>query len=121
MSERELYYKLLGDLNMLSLPVEDVEIKFRPYSKTYYGRYFPSKQQIFLYPYRDKKGNFLEYDKILETVIHEFIHHLQHSDPTFKRRKGVMHNTDFWRKYNHYVNLANSYNMLEAKKYAKII
>ena len=39
MSQEELYHKLLTDLKTLNLPIDEVDIVLRPYSKTYYGRY----------------------------------------------------------------------------------
>lgn len=111
MNEEKLYHRLLLDLNILGLPIEEVKIIIRPFSKTYYGRYFPKcnkrkEPKIFLYPYENTEGKFLNYDKILETAIHEFVHHIQHSNPNFKRIKGVMHNSQFWNLYNHYIKQA---------------
>ena len=122
MNEKELYHKLMSDLNILRLPITEVEVVLRPFSKTYYGRYFPKsnkreKPRIFLYPYENDKGEFLDYDKVLETAIHEFIHHLQYSDPNFKRRDGIMHDPSFWKLYNHYIRRAEKYEMMEVSKY----
>ena len=87
-------------------------------AKTYYGRYFPNKQnnikpRIFIYPYANEYGDLLHYFNILDTAIHEFIHHLQYTDPNFKRKKGVMHDTQFWKLYNHYTNRAEKYNIID--------
>ena len=122
MNERDLYHKLMADLNLLQLPITEVEVEFRPYSKTYYGRYFPKNTKrdtprIFVYPYENTNGEFMPYDKVLETAIHEFIHHLQYSDHNFKRKKGIMHDPSFWKLYNHYIKRADSYDMLEVSKY----
>lgn len=118
MSQEELYHKLLTDLKTLNLPIDEVDIVLRPYSKTYYGRYFPNKQnnikpRIFIYPYANEYGDLLHYFNILDTAIHEFIHHLQYTDPNFKRKKGVMHDTQFWKLYNHYTNRAEKYNIID--------
>lgn len=122
MSEEELYHKLMCDLNLLQLPINEVEIVFRPYSVTYYGRYFPKQRSVqtpkmYLYPYDNERGDFMSYDKLLETSIHEFVHHLQYSDPNFKRIEGIMHNTNFWKLYNHYIKIAEKYEMMEVNKY----
>lgn len=103
----ELRHRLLTDLQDISLPVDEVEIFIRPYSKTYYGRYFPTyagdeiPPKIYLYPY-EESGEFMPYSKILETVVHEFCHHIQYTSG-HERVKGVMHDTQFWRLYNHYM------------------
>lgn len=111
MSEEELKYRLLCDLSVLNLPVDEVDVFLRPYSKTYYGRYFPvyddkkDTPKIYIYPYEDDI-NFMDYDTILETAIHEFCHHIQYTSGSFVRKKGVMHDTQFWKLYNHYMNRA---------------
>lgn len=103
----ELQHRLLSDLRFIGLPVDDVEIFLRPYSKTYYGRYFPlydsadGLPKIYLYPY-EKNGEFMPYDKIIDTAVHEFCHHLQYASG-HKRIRGVMHDSQFWRLYNHYI------------------
>ena len=122
MSEDELYHKLMCDLNSIHLPVSEVEVEFRPYSVTYYGRYFPKRKnmptpKMYLYPYDNEQGDFMSYDKLLETAIHEFIHHIQYSDPNFRRKKGVMHNVQFWKLYNHYIKRAEKQELMEEDKY----
>lgn len=106
MSMNELLHRLLTDLKNLKLPVNEVYIFIRPFSKTYYGRYFPeydgSDPKIYVYPY-EENGEFMSYKKILETVVHEFCHHIQYSSG-HKRVKGVMHDSQFWKLYNYYMN-----------------
>lgn len=103
----ELQHRLLTDLRSINLPVDDVEIFIRPFSKTYYGRYFPSYDnmdippKVYLYPY-EENGEFMPYDKILETTVHEMCHHIQYVSGHV-RVKGVMHDTQFWKLYNHYM------------------
>ena len=100
MSEEDLMTRLLCDLSSLGLPINEVDVEFRPYSKTYYGRYYPSvnkdvkKPRVVLYPY-EENGEYMNYDTILENGVHEFIHHLQYTSGSFIRRKGVMHNEQF--------------------------
>lgn len=107
----ELQHRLLTDLRNLSLPVDEVKIYIRPFSKTYYGRYFPTYDnsgvppKIYLYPY-EENGDFMPYSKILETVVHELCHHIQYTSGHV-RVKGVMHDTQFWNLYNHYMKLAH--------------
>lgn len=110
MNEEELYCRLLSDLKTLKLPVEEVDIVIRPFSKTYYGRYFPiaedgNKPRIFIYPY-EEDNSFMVYDLILKYLVHEMCHHLQYSDVNFERYVGVMHDTNFWKLFNHYMNRA---------------
>lgn len=102
----ELHYKVIEDLFILGLPVDEVVIKLRPYSKTYYGRYFPDRQEIYLYPFLNKSGDFMSYDLIIKGGIHEMCHHIQHTNPVYRRNKGVMHDPQFWSLYNHYIDRA---------------
>ncbi len=104
MSNNEFRHRLLTDLRRLGLPVDEVSIYLRPFSKTFYGRYFPSYDggfpKIYIYPY-EEDGSFMSYRKILETAVHEFCHHIQYSTG-HKRVKGVMHDSQFWNLYNQY-------------------
>ena len=120
LSEEELYHKLLCAMKQLKLPVDEVSIKIRPYSKTYYGRYFPERHCIFIYPYEDTKGNFMCFTKILSTAVHEMAHHIQHQDPNFKRQKGVMHSPKFWELYNHFIDRAVSLGILSREEVDKV-
>lgn len=111
--DMELKNRLLCDLKLLNLPVDEVDLEFRPFSKTYYGNYFPSCDEeitprIWIYPYSNTVGNTLPYSKILETGIHEMCHHIQYTNPNFKRIKGQMHDPQFWKLYNHYMNKAEN-------------
>ena len=112
LSEEELYHNLMCALKQLNMPLDEVTIKFRPYSKTYYGRYFPDSNRIFIYPYNDEDGNFMSFTSILCTTIHEMVHHIQHQDPNFKRQKGIMHDPKFWELYNHFLDRAVSKSIL---------
>lgn len=111
MSSDDLVCKLTKDLTSLHLPIDEVDLSIRPYSSTFYGRYYPSasktvRPRIFIYPYSDKQGGMYSYPKVLETAIHEMVHHIQHSDSSFKRVRGVMHDTNFWKLYQRYVTKA---------------
>lgn len=105
MTEKELFCRLTKDLSRINMPVDEVEISIRPYSKTYYGRYFPKSSRLFIYPYADD-NLFMSYEKILINTIHEMCHHIQYTDPNFIRIRGIMHNPQFWRLYNHYISRA---------------
>lgn len=117
MTLEELKHRLLFDMHRLNLPVDEVELDLRPYSKTYYGNYFPvyddncTVPRLWIYPYANRKGDFLSYEKILETGIHEMCHHIQYTDPNFHRLKGQMHDPKFWSLYNHYIERAKNLNM----------
>lgn len=115
MTLQELLDKIEKDLYLMDMPVDEVEITLRPYSKTYYGRYY-TDGRLYLYPFKDKKGGYLPYSQIILTAIHEMCHHIQHSDPRFVRYKGIMHNADFWCMYHYYVNLAEDLGILERKE-----
>ena len=119
MTAKDLKMQLEEDLYKLGLPVEKVVLSVRPYSKSYYGRYFPVKSdsdvkpRVFVYPYKDENCGLYSYDTILETAIHELVHHLQYTNPNFKRIKGVMHNEEFWLLYNHYTNTAKTLGLID--------
>ena len=121
MSQEELKTRLLSDLSMLNLPIDEVDLFIRPFSKTLYGRYFPVyndnlvRPKIYVYPYENAQGELMNYSKILDTAIHEFCHHIQYTNDSFVRNKGVMHNPNFWQLYNHYVNRANKYDLFGGK------
>ncbi len=123
----ELETRLLSDLSHINLPVDEVDIFLRPYSKTYYGRYFPvyndreARPKIYLYPYENERGDLMSYDIILQTVIHEFCHHIQYTSGSFVRSKGVMHDTQFWRLYNHYIKRAEKYQLMGGEVYDKVL
>lgn len=116
MSVTELQHRLFSDLRDLRLPVDEVEVFFRPFSKTYYGRYFPATQtcgaKMHIYPLASPDGAMLDYDTVLDTAIHEFCHHIQYADGLV-RVKGVMHNEQFWRLYNHYKTRAREMRLIE--------
>lgn len=118
MSQEELKTRLLSDLSHINMPVDEVSLVIRPYSKTYYGRYFPVyddkrvKPKIYLYPYENTEEDLLSYDIILQTAIHEFCHHIQYASGSFVRNKGVMHDTQFWKLYNHYEERAKRYQLI---------
>lgn len=110
----ELQHRLLTDLCSLRLPVDEVELYFRPYSKTYYGRYFPSyeegvKPKVYIYPFNEDQS-IMDYGQILDTTIHELCHHIQYANG-FVRLKGVMHNSEFWKLYNLYTGRAKKLKM----------
>ena len=127
MHQEELKAKLLSDLSKLNLPIDEVEISLRPYSKTYYGRYFPvyndreTKPIIYIYPYETTEGDFMNYDTILKTAIHEFCHHIQYTNGSFVRIRGIMHNPQFWKLYNLYTERARRYNLLGGEQIEKIV
>lgn len=121
-NEAELYQRLMTDLEKLNLPIDEVEIELRPFSVTYYGRYFPNKHKIYVYPYRNEDGEFMRYADILCTAVHEMVHHIQHQDPNYKRRRGVMHNPQFWMLYNHFLLRAIEFSIVkreEVRNYEK--
>ena len=118
MSQEELTTRLLFDLSQINLPVDEVRLFVRPYSKTYYGRYFPvyndkeESPKIYIYPYENTKGDLMSYEVILQTAIHEFCHHIQYTSGSFVRNKGVMHDSQFWKLYNHYLDRARKYQLV---------
>lgn len=118
MSQEELKTRLLFDLSQINLPIDEVNLFIRPFSKTYYGRYFPvyndkeTRPKIYIYPYENNKGDLIDYSTILQTSIHELCHHIQYTSGSFVRSKGVMHDPQFWKLYNHYVERARKYQLI---------
>lgn len=114
----ELQHRLLFYVKLLKLPLDEVDLFLRPYSKTYYGRYFPVtdsslsvKPKIYIYPF-EENGTIMSFDKVFSTVVHEFCHHIQYVSG-YKRIKGVMHDSQFWQLYNYYI---EKYNVLGGEK-----
>lgn len=116
--EELLKTRLIFDLAHIGMPIDEVDLVLRPFSKTYYGRYFPVyddkkvRPKIHIYPYANKEGEIMKYDSILETAIHELCHHIQYTSGSFVRNRGVMHDPQFWKLYNHYVNKATKYSLI---------
>ena len=110
---RELHHRLLSDLRKVGITVSfDLELK--PYSKTYYGRYDPNTNKVTLYVYEDKEcSKMIQYEDLLQTLVHESIHCLQWSSKSFVRRKGVMHDAEFFRLFNKYSDRAKSILLLQ--------
>lgn len=122
MSQEELKDRLLSDLSQINLPIDEVDLFIRPFSKTYYGRYFPvyndedTKPKIYVYPYVSADGDSIDYDMALKTAIHEFCHHIQYTSGSFVRSRGVMHDPQFWKLYNFYENRALNSNLIEEEE-----
>ena len=118
MSREDLYLRLVTDLKDLKLPVEEFKLSIRPFSKTLYGRYYPSyqgnKARVFIYPYITSNSKVMfSYSTILYHTLHEVCHHIQYSDPNFVRKKGIMHDSNFYKLLNHYVSKAESKGLMK--------
>lgn len=99
--------RLLNDLKKLDIN-DDFSLELRGYSSCRWGYYSPCDKKIVLYPYVSKSLIFRrKYYDLYMSLLHESIHHLQYSDPSFTRFYGVMHDDDFWSMFNHYKMLAN--------------
>lgn len=121
LSEEELQHRLISDLQKLRLPVEEFEVVIRPYSKSFYGRYFPEYQnkrpEVRVYPYRTKKMKVMfNYSTVLYHTIHEVCHHLQYTDPNYVRKKGVMHDPQFYSLLERYTSRAVDMGLLVLKE-----
>lgn len=114
---QELRDRLLKDLRVLGIKNEFTLI-LRPYSKTYFGRFDPNTKEIVLYVHMDSEcKRQYPYSELLDTAIHEAVHSIQWSDENFVRVKGVMHNPEFYKLYNHYSGKAKALQLLERVKY----
>lgn len=110
MTTEELKHKLISDGSELKLPIEEIELEIRPYSKTYYGRYYPTVcedlqlPKVVLYQYETKECDTeIDYEILISTFIHEMVHHIQYMNPFHQRKKGIMHDENFWKLYNRYI------------------
>lgn len=105
---QELESRLKDDLCKIGLDVSDCTFVIRGYSKSYFGRYNPNNDNLILYVWKYPNGVMYSYLEILLTAIHESTHRKQWKDPKFKRRKGIMHDPEFYELYNKYVDKAKS-------------
>lgn len=97
--DKQLEGYLKSDIRLLNLPT-DFTLEFRGFSSKYYGRYYIKEKKIVVY-ILDNNGDRIPYHEILDTVLHEAIHHYQHYyEIGFVRIKGVMHNVNFKKLYN---------------------
>ena len=98
----DFHSRIIRDLRRIGI-TEEFELELRDFSKTYYGRYSPTKNRITLYIYLDPLCKVLvDYKSLFLTAIHEAIHCIQWNDKSFVRKKGVMHDEEFFRLYNLY-------------------
>lgn len=105
---QDLYHRLLSDLKKVGIN-ESFKLELRPYSKTYYGRYDPNVDKVTLYVYEDEScSRYIQYEDLFMTLIHEAIHCIQWHSESFVRRKGVMHDAEFYRLFNEYKDKAKS-------------
>ena len=95
MTQEELY-RLLVELS----DVEDFVLELKPlYSKSYWGRYFPERKLIRLYAL-DEDGNQFPDRILIREGLHELTHHIQYNHiPYWRRKRGVMHDDEFWDIY----------------------
>ena len=117
---QELYHRLIQDLTRVGIEI-NFTLELKSFSKTYYGRYDPNSNRITVYIYEDKSCTHMyPYEDILMTCIHEAIHSIQWHDESFIRRKGVMHDADFFRLYAMYSDKAKSILLLREVNYDRV-
>ena len=91
--------RIKEDLKKVGLPT-DFELELRGYSKSLDGTYNPNTKTVVIYT-REVDGMLRDYDEILEVALHEAVHHFQWNyEKGFVRKRGIMHNANFHRKYN---------------------
>ena len=98
--------RLLDSLKMLGVNTDSFRLVLKGYSKSLWGKYHPDRREIVLYIHKDSTGTLRGFEDLLESLIHEYVHHLQWTGKYYVRVKGIMHNEDFWKLYNHYMYLA---------------
>lgn len=104
--------RLLQVLNLLCISPRELkyDLTFKHYSKHFYGRYHRYKPEtgklpnvsVFIFKNKEKTELY-PFEDLVSTLIHEVCHHIQYSQPDFVRRKGVMHDKEFWDLYNAYM------------------
>jgi len=99
-----LKIRLLNDLKYVGIPI-DFNLVIKPFSKRYNGRYDPNSRTVILYRYEDSECTIkIDYNTLLETLVHEAVHHYQWvHDINFKREKGTMHDSNFYYIYNKWI------------------
>ena len=118
---QDLYHRLLKDMSSIGIPTT-FNFELKPYSKTYYGRYDPNLDKVTVYVYEDKScRRMMRYEDILLTSIHEAVHSIQWKDESFVRRKGVMHNTEFFTLYNAFSDKAKSMLLIREVRNARVL
>lgn len=101
-----LQERIVKDLSSIGIPVT-FDLIIKDYSKTMYGCYRPNTNRVYLYYYEDEgRKNPYSYDKLFSIAVHESVHTIQWNDPDFVRVRGVMHNEEFHRLYEHFISLA---------------
>lgn len=114
---QDLYHRLLRDMESIHIPT-DFTLELKGFSKTYFGRYDPNLNKVTVYVCENKScTKRYKYEDILMTCIHEAIHAMQWHDESFVRRRGVMHNADFYRLYSMYSDRAKSLLLLREVKH----
>lgn len=100
---REYTERFKEDLKRIGMSdyLSTSKLVLRPSCKSFYGRYFTSKKLIAVYftPTIEEDT----YSEMFKTMIHEGVHHIQHQDPKFIRRKGIMHSVSFWKLYHQFI------------------
>jgi NADPH-dependent 7-cyano-7-deazaguanine reductase QueF-like protein len=114
---KSLEKRLKKDLSKLNIDYKSFSLVLKGYSKTYWGHYSPISKTITLFVYVTKTKYRRSYDHILASLIHEVVHHLQYCDPSFTRYKGVMHNEDFWQRYESLMNKAHELKIVREEVY----
>jgi hypothetical protein len=91
--------RLRRDMERAGMPCP-FSIEVRGYSARYFGKYSHSRRAAVLYACRSRDGALLyPYRDIFLTLVHEWVHYIQYSDPSFVRYRGVMHDARFWEIY----------------------
>lgn len=92
------------------------ELVFKDYSKTMWGNYDPNTDRIVVYLYQNKDCTVpISYERILRTVVHEYVHSIEWKSSKWKRVKGVMHDAIFWRIYNSIISSLESEGILRER------
>lgn len=117
---QDLYHRLLKDMYAIGIPT-DFTLELKGFSKTYFGRYDPNLDKVTVYVCENKScTKRYKYEDILLTCIHEAVHAIQWHDQSFVRRRGVMHNADFYRLYNMYADKAKSILLLREVRHDRV-
>lgn len=117
---QELAYRLFKDLEDMGIDIQ-FTLQLKEYSKCYYGRYNPKTRAVTLYVYKDKeKREMFSYEHLLETLLHEVVHDIQWNNGEYVRRKGVMHDPEFYQIFNLYKDRMKAILLMREVRYGTI-
>lgn len=88
---------LIADLERLGISTGGFKLVLRDFSKTRYGTYNSTTKTVTVYVFTQPDCEVpYSYKELFKTVLHEVVHYTQWSNPNYVRRKGLMHDVEFY-------------------------